>query len=345
MLKRVTALALILFATAFGTLRSQTVTVADLMPLTVGQYVYYNQYDTTTSGSTPIKSNGYYEALQTGLSFQGETGVILVRDSLGAGDPYGAHLLHYHFTPSGDLQVFADTALMNDILPSSLAAGVKNPPNRWIDQYKLTAGTNVVYPIDTINTTYTSSGQTASVKITFSGEYIGTENITVGSKNFPEAYHFELVAKLAITDIVPLGTLTLTESDWLAKGVGVIRTSLPIDSTKLAVVNTEVSAGGRDKEMISYGNVSSLVSQVQHSTPYIHIYPDPASTEATFTFDRSARQIFLFNPLGELVRSFDIPSQSGIALLWLEDVPNGMYFARVNFVDGTSKSTEMIVQH
>ncbi len=334
------------FIVPFGAM-AQTVTVQDLMPLAVGQYVQYNQYDTTTAGAAPTKNYSYYEALQSGLSFQGATGVSVVRDTLGAGNPSGAHDLHYSFTSAGDLQVFADTALLADILPSSLTAGITKPSNRWVDRYKMSTGTNAVYQIDTINTTYTSSGQTATVTITLSGKYDGMESVTVSGISYPTAYRFEFIANIAITDLgIPLGTLTLTESDWLVKGIGIVKTSLPLDSTKLAIVGTVVSAGGRDKEMTAYGVAGAAsVSAPQTSSPGIRIYPNPASDEATISFNHPAKTILLYNPAGQMVRSFDIATHTGAALIWVQDMPNGMYLARVKFADGSSQSSEMVIQH
>ncbi len=339
---RVLIIAIVIIA-PMEALFAQTVTVADLMPLSVGQYVEYNQYDTATGGATPTKSFGYYEVQQNGLSFQGANNVFLANDVLGSGDPTGTHSLHYSFTAAGDLQVFADTALLADILPSSLTPGIKNPPNRWIDQYKMSAGSNV-YQIDTVNTTYTSQGQTATVKIIFSGKYVGMENIIVAGTNYPTAYRFELIANLTITDFTTLGTLTLTESDWLVKGIGIVKTSLPLDSTKLKLVNTEVSAGGRAKEMAAFGVAgASSVAPAKAQTSTIRFYPDPASDQITVSFDHPASHIFLYNDAGQMVRSFELSSHSTEALLWVGNIPNGAYHAQVVFADGTEEGQHMVV--
>ncbi|HEY3875978.1 MAG TPA: T9SS type A sorting domain-containing protein [Candidatus Kapabacteria bacterium] len=341
---RVIALGVLFSACLAGRLRSQSMTVSELMPLAVGQYVEYNEYDTAASSDAPSKSFAYYEGIQSGFSFEGETGVALVRDTLGNGDPFGAHNIHYSFTSAGDLQAYADSAFVADLIPNEIVAGITKMPNAWEDYFKLTVEENS-YPIMTLNSSVTVDGTMANVTVTVSGMYKGIKTVTLSKGTYNNAYQFDIQAIVNISALGGLikGSFTSIQSNWFVPGIGIIKTNAPIAGT--TIQGNTISTVGREKEMVADGNAYASVPFVQHLVPYIHIYPNPASNEATFTFDRSARQIFLFNPLGELVRSFDIATESGIALLGFDDLPNGMYFARVYFVDGSTGATELIVQH
>jgi len=334
-----------LVAAPFGALFAQAVTVTDLMPLAFGQYVQYNQYDTTTSGAAPTKSNAYYEVIQNGLSFQTHTGVSVVRDVLGSGNPTGTHELHYSFTSAGDLQVFADTALLADILPSSLAPGVSPTPNIWIDYFKLSAGVNNSYPIMVVNTTGTSGGNTANVTITFTGKYVGIEKVTVPKGTSDSAYRFDIAALVNISAAGGFvhGSFTVTQSNWLVRGIGIVKTNAPISGTTIA--GNPTTTIGTEKEMTSFGIAGSGVAQSPAPNSNIRIYPDPASDQTTLTFDRPADRIFLYNNAGEMIRSFELSSHVGEALIWVGDIPNGAYHARVMFADGSSKTAEMVIRH
>jgi hypothetical protein len=77
----------------------------------------------------------------------------------------------------------------------------------------------------------------------------------------------------------------------------------------------------------------------------ISFYPNPASDQATISFDRPADRVFLYDNAGKMVRSFELSSHITEALLWVGDVPNGAYHARVMFADGSSQTTEMVIRH
>jgi hypothetical protein len=336
----------IVIAVPVRALMAQTVTVKDLMPLAVGQYVYYNEYDTATAGSAATTSLAYYESLQSGLSYQGATGVSVVRDTLGGGDPSGAHDLHYSFTSAGDLQAYADSALIADLIPSEIAAGITQMPNTWVDYFKLSAGLGKSYPITTLNSTVTVSGVTANVTVTVSGIYEGIEKVTVPKAAYDSAYRFDVQALVDISALGGLlkGNFTSTKSNWLVRGIGIVKTNAPIAGT--TIDGNSIATIGTEKEMTAYGIAGAAsVAPSQTQPSGISIYPNPASDEATISFDRPAKTILLYNPAGQMVRSFDIATHTGAALIYVQDLPNGMYLARVKFADGTSQSSEMVIQH
>lgn len=325
------------FAMPLGALLAQT-KVSDIMPLGTGQYVSYNQYDTAHSHSPGALSHSSFTVISSGETFQGMSNVSVILDSLGVGDPTGVHTLHYAFTSAGDLQAFADTAFLASQIPSALIANVTNVPNAWVDVYKTSLGTNVSYPILTVN----STNQGIPVVITLTGKYMGTEGVQTPGGNYNTAYRFEFIGDLSIA--AGAAHLIDTESDWLAQGVGIVKTQLPIDSINL--FGTPISAGGREREMIAYGNASSAVSQpINPSSSSIQFYPNPASDNVTLSVDRAANHVFLYDATGRMVRSFEIATRTGDALLWVKDLPNGAYLARVQCVDGSVQQAHFMIQH
>ncbi|HWF44558.1 MAG TPA: hypothetical protein VG537_07945, partial [Candidatus Kapabacteria bacterium] len=156
--------------------RAQTVTVTDLMPLNLGQYVEYNEYDTASSGSAPAKSRASYSVFGTGLNFQGASGVARVRDSSAiSGNSATITDLHYLATGSGDIQIFADSTILTLVVPPSLLAGAKiNAPNQFVDYLK-TSGVSNTYAITTVTGSTTYQGIPINVSVTFTGTYRGME--------------------------------------------------------------------------------------------------------------------------------------------------------------------------
>jgi hypothetical protein len=343
MLYRVIVIAFIL-AAPIGVLRAQSVTVAELMPLGVGQYVQYNEYDTATRGAA-VKSISYYEALQSDLSYQGKAGVSVVRDSLGAGDPSGAHNLHGSFTAKGDLQVYADTAFIADLIPGELAVGVTNVPNVWVDYIKLSEGSKTSYPIMTLNSNTTSKGIPVAATMTISGEFIDIEKVTVPFGAYDSAYRFDISAlvNLSAAGGFVKGSFTSIQSIWLVRGIGIVKTNAPIAGT--TVGTNSVSTIGSEKEMIAYGTSGASVAPMQKQTSSICFYPDPATDQVTTMFGQPANRIFFYDADGKMIRSFELSSQSGEALLWVADIPNGAYIARVMFADGSSQSAQIVIRH
>jgi hypothetical protein len=323
---------------------SASVTVADLIPHTVGCYVDYNEYDTTTTGSAAAKSHASY----TITAVDDTNGDITVLDSIGGGNPSGIHQLFYSLNNPNDLQAYADTALINFMIPSEIAAGVTNIPNRWVDYFNLSAGPNNPYPIDTLNSKVTYSGQTVTVTIFISGEYKGIEKVTVpySATPYDSAYRFDISAliKLSALGGIVTGSFTSTQSNWLVRGVGVVKTNAPIDSTSLA--GSPVTTDGRETEMTNYGIAGSAgVARNSMSAPGISIYPDPASDAVTISLPKPSKQILLYASDGLMARSFDISGNGSAALLWINDLPNGYYIARVKYADGSTGSASMVVRH
>ncbi|MFI5201709.1 MAG: hypothetical protein ACHQNE_04940, partial [Candidatus Kapaibacterium sp.] len=146
--------------------------VSSIMPLGMGQYVSYNQYDTAYSHAPAVLSHSSFTVVDVLPTFQTMSNVSVVLDSLGNGDPTGVHTLHYAFTAAGDLQVFADTAFLASELPHTLAANVSNVPNAWVYAYKTSGGANATYSILTVNST-----DQVPVVITLTGKFIGAESV------------------------------------------------------------------------------------------------------------------------------------------------------------------------
>lgn len=209
----------------------------------------------------------------------------------------------------------------------------------WVDRYKTSLGTNVVYPLMTIG----STDMGIPVTMVFTGKYDGPESVSVPKGNFNPAYHFELIGDLQIAG-GSLGSLTVTESDWLVPNVGVVKTNQPMDSTK--VLTQTVSAGGREQEMTANGVLPASVAPGNSiSAPAIRFNPNPASDNLTLSLTREANRVFLYDATGRMVRSFDLATRTGDALLWVKDIPNGMYLARVQYANGTSGSQKILIQH
>src|ERR1700722_9611401 len=98
--------------------------------------------------------------------------------------------------------------------------------------------------------------------------------------------------------------------------------------------------------MIAYGIAGAAgVASIQTQSSGIRIYPDPASDQTTLSFDRPTNHIFLYDDAGKMVRSFELSSQVDNALLWVGDIPNGAYHARVMFADGSSQYSEIVIRH
>jgi len=327
------------FASPLGSLFAQPVLVSDIMPLGMGQYVSYNQYDTAYSHAPAVLSHSSFTVIGVLPTFQGMSNVSVVLDSLGKGDPTGVHTLYYAFTAAGDLQVFADTAFLASQIPSQLTAGVTNVPNAWVDVYKTSLGKDVTYPILSVNSTYT-----VPVLITLTGRFMGKESVQTPEGNYNTAYRFEFIGDLSLAGGF-LGHLIDTETDWIASGVGIVKTQLPIDSI-YAGGSTPVSAGGREREAIASGVVSSSVSKlVSSASSGIQFFPNPASDNVTLSVGRPANHVFLYNATGRMVRSFEIATHTGDALLWVKDLSNGAYLARVQCTDGSVQSAHFMIQH
>jgi hypothetical protein len=171
---------------------------------------------------------------------------------------------------------------------------------------------------------------------------VGTESVQTPGGNYTTAYRFKLIGNLEIAGGV--FSLIDTETDWIAPGVGIVKTQIPIDS--ISAAGTPISAGGREREMIAFGDGSSSVSQrVTPSFSSIQFFPNPASDNLTLSVDRAANHVFLYDATGRMVRSFEIATRTGDALLWVKDLPNGAYLARVQCVDGSVQQAHFMIQH
>ncbi len=329
-----------IIAAPIDALFAQSITVADLIPHKLGCYVDYNEYDTASTGSAGVKSHASYTINAIDVA----TNVISVLDSIGGGDPSGIHELNYFFTSAGDLQVYADTALINYMIPASIAAGITQSPDKWVDYFKLSTGTTA-YPIMVLTSKVTYSGQSLTVTNTITGQFVKVEPLFVGNATYDSAYLFEITAVSKVSDgAIELGGFTSTQSNWLVRGIGVVKTVKPIAGT--TIVGNSVTTEGRETDMTSFGIAStSSVTPIRAQGSPINAYPDPASDQVTLTFDRPVNQIFLYDYAGKMIRSFNLSSKTSEALLWVGDIPNGAYHARAVFADGSSRSSELVIRH
>ncbi len=339
MFYRVIIAAIIVIA-PFSVVRAQSVTVASLFPHKLGCYVDYNEYDTITAGSPALKSHASYTINQLDSG-----GVLGVLDSIGGGDPSGIHQLRYFFTQAGDLQAYADTAFVNDLIPSVIAEGITSVPDSFVDYIKLTEGQGNSYPITVLNSKVTYDNEPLSVVVTITGKYMGIETVTASGTTYDSAYRFDINA---VSDIslfsLHAGEIKAMQSDWVVRGIGIIKTNAPIADTEID--GSPVTTDGKETEMTSFGVASpAAVSVPQRSNSGISFYPDPASDQVTLSFNRPANQIFLYNDAGQMIRSFQISSHTGDALLSVQDIPNGAYHVQVMFADGSSQTSEMVIRH
>jgi hypothetical protein len=339
MFYRVIIAAIIVIA-PFSVVRAQSVTVASLFPHKLGCYVDYNEYDTITAGSPALKSHASYTINQLDSG-----GVLGVLDSIGGGDPSGIHQLHYFFTNAGDLQAYADTAFIHDLIPDTVAEGVTNVPNTWVDYIKLSAGLGASYSIMTLNSIVTYDMTKLNVVVTLTGKYMGIEAVTASGSTYDSAYRFDISGLTAVSlGLLPVGNFTATQSYWIVRGIGTVKTNAPISGT--TIDGSSISTDGRETEMTTFGVASpAAVSVPQRSNSGISFYPDPASDQVTLSFNRPANQIFLYNDAGQMIRSFQISSHAGDALLSVQDIPNGAYHVQVMFADGSSQTSEMVIRH
>jgi hypothetical protein len=339
MFYRVILIAFVIFAPV-GALFAQSVTVAELIPHQLWNYVDYHEYDTASTGSAPAVSHASYTINQLDSG-----GVLGVLDSIGGGDPSGIHQLNYFFTKAGDLQAYEDTAFINFLIPSSIAEGVTSVSDTWVDYLKLSEGINTSYPITILNSVVMDGGTKLNVTVTLTGICTGIETVTASGTTYNSAYRFDITGVTTLSlGSLQIGELKSMQSVWLVQGIGVVKTNEPISST--TIDGTTLSTGGRETEMTSYGiaNPPSVVA-APNAVSGISFYPDPASDQVTLSFDHPANQIFLYNDAGQMVRSFQIASHSGDALLWVQDIPNGAYHAQVMFMDGSSQTSEIVIRH
>ena len=287
------------FVMPFGSLFAQPV-VKNLMPLSLGQYVEYNEYDTTSAGIP--RSHASYTVDSVNETFADSTGVASVIDtSQDSGSAAIITKLHYRFNSlTGDMQAFGDAALTQQVLGPKLAPGA-TPPNRWVTEL-MTSNGNAEYTIDTITTTYSG----ANVQVIFTGKYVGQEIVTVpySSTPFVGAQRFDLTGHATISYFgSTIAQFSTTETEWLVQGIGIVKTNLPRSFVTVPLAGTD-TVGGTEKEMTAYG-VASPASVSQSAPPVsseIQFYPNPASDNVTLSVDHAANHVFLYDATGRMVR-------------------------------------------
>jgi hypothetical protein len=309
--------------------------MSELFPFNLGRYVQYDQYD-TNSGQL-ARNYASSAVTSVGVTFQGSQGVAVVSDTtFNSGTD-----LHFRYTAAGDLQVFADDALMKIVLPSILQSSTA-APNTWIDRNKLSLGTGVSYPMTTVSGTY----QGATVTIAFTGKYVGIERVVTPRVTSDSGYHFQIIATVAIAfGPLPLGGFTSIQSEWFVRGIGIVKTEMPNSGT--SIQGQAIETGGREKEVIAYG-IQGAARGVELDTSdheSVQFFPNPADGEVNVRLGRSADRIELYSSDGRMIRSFDIIGRNPHALLWLKDLSDGPYIARVLYGDGRSASASLIVKH
>jgi hypothetical protein len=324
--------------------QKKPLTVKDIFPFDQKRFVAYDEYDTVTEGATPNKGHASKTVFGSGISFQGQSSVAWVNDTSIA---TGVSDLHYLPTPSGDLKVFADEFFVSSVLPTTGLGITFNVPNQFVDYFKMSAGVNTVYPVATVTGVTTQSGVQVNFTVTTTGIYKGIErNISVPRGTFDTTYRFDLPAQVQISALGGLisGNFTATESFWIAKGIGIIKSNLPRAGTTIS--GNTIVVGGIEKEMIAYGiqGARDVLSDSSHQET-VQFYPNPVDGEVNVRLGRSADRIELYSSGGRMIRSFDIIGRNPHALLWLKDLSDGPYIARVLYGDGRSASASLIVKH
>jgi len=324
--------------------QKKPITVKDIFPFDFKRFVSYDEYDTVTEGAAPSKGPASKTVLSSGISFQGQSGVSLVKDTSIA---TGVSDLHYLPTPGGDLQVFADESFVSSVLPTTGLGITFNVPNQFVDYLKMSAGVNTVYPVATVTGVTTQNGIQVNFTVTTTGIYKGIErNISVPRGIFDTTYRFDLPAQVQISALGGLisGSFTATESFWIAKGIGIIKSVLPRAGTTIS--GNSIVVGGIEKEMIAYGiqGARDVLADTSHNES-VQFYPNPADGEVNVRLGKSADRIELYSSDGKIIHSFDIVGRNPHALLWLKDLSEGPYIARVLYGDGRSSSASLIVKH
>ncbi len=320
---------------------SKPVVAADLLPFDLRRFVDFNQYDTVTSGQKPNTYRSSQTVFATGLQFQGSNNVAWIRDTSYKTTSSAGQVsdLHFRATSAGDIQVFGDQAMLNYVLPANLAS-VFTPPNQWLDYFKTSLAVNTSYPVTTLTGTYSG----ATVTITFTGAYRGSEHVTVPRASFDSAYRFDLTANVQVSlGPLPLGSFSTTQMIWLSKGIGIIKMNMAHAGTTIG--GQPVNVDGSERELIAYGIAAP--ARVYHPTDSIAVraYPNPATDEITLSVPKEVRRVMLFATNGHLVRSFDVTGHGLEVLLWVKDLASAAYHARIEFADSSSGEVNMIVEH
>lgn len=314
------------------------VTPTLLMPFDMNRFVALDQFDTVTAGSAPNKYRSSQTIVATGLSFQGSTDVAQLRDSsYTSGSSSHVSNLHLRTTTAGDVQVFADAEMLNYILPSNLASSF-TPPNTWIDYVKMSAGVGVSYPMSTI--TGTNSG--ATIKITFSGKYRGIERVTVPRATFDSSFRFDLSGDVQISESgFQLGSFTIVNATYYARGIGMIRQSNPRSGT--TILGNDIPVDGAEKEMTTYGiRGQSAVRAQPASKATANVYPNPASSFLHFATARQVKSVTLYDARGAEVLSQ--PMDATEPSISVQNLPAGVYAATLEYVDGSSEVVQVVLR-
>jgi hypothetical protein len=316
-----------------GSQQQKVVTPADLQPFEIGRFVAFHQFDTASAGATPSQFLSSQTVMQTGLSFQGQSGVARIRDSsFTTSSSSIVSDLHYHVTSASDIEAFADTNLLQYMF-GDFSTNLK-ATNQWIPYLKMSAGAGTTYPITTITGSYPAGPVTATLTIPMTAVYRGIERVTVAKGTFDSAYRFDLTAHVKITaSIFVNDSLIVPTSVWLVKGIGVIKRSNPFVTKTIA--GNAIPVDGAERDMYAFGvqSRSSVSSHVAAAS--VTLYPNPASSLLHIASDRPVRSITLYDARGAVVLSeqFDAlqPTVS------LQDLATGMYRARIEYRDGTSE--------
>jgi hypothetical protein len=331
------------------------VKVTDLMPLDKGRYVDYHEYTTDSLGAIQpaTVAHSSYTVFLTGLNFGGSSGVALVRDTANGGAIAGGSTADFHYLPTaaGDMQVYADTTFFQQNLPPGFGTGL-TAPNKFVDYLKMSAGENTSYPVTTLTANVTYSGYPITITVVATGKYVGIGSVTVPQGRFDSAYRFALTYNInaSYSGILPVGSSTAMQQIWLVKGIGIVKTNVPTVNFNITNPLTQAKSAfpipGTERDMTAHGVRSlSSVSSMALPSSAIRFYPDPAPEAIKVELPEAARQILLYAPTGQMVRSYDIAGNASETVLWVGDIPNGAYLARIRFVGGTMRTEHIVVQH
>jgi hypothetical protein len=322
--------------------QQQPVTPADLQPFDLGRFVAFHQFDTASAGAAPSEFLSSQIVMQTGLSFQSQTGVALIRDSsFTTGSSSTVSDLHYHVTSAKDLEAFADDQLLQYMFgnfSTNLTA-----PNQWIPYLKMTSGQSTPYSLTTITGSYSTGTLTVPLSIPITGVYKGIERVTVAKGTFDSAYRFDLTAHVHINYGFGQDSIIVPTSIWFIKGIGVIKRSNPFVTKTIATQTIPVN--GSERDMYAFGIQSRSIVDA-HVTPESRAipYPNPVNMKFYLAHSKALKSVTIFDSRGIAVSYQEFGDIEGVPQISVTNLSSGHYTLKSEYVDGISDVSPLVIR-
>lgn len=298
--------------------------VTDLFPLELGRYVEYDSYITDTTGAPDktTRTDASTTVIAVGQSFEGMSGVATVRDS---SEALGTQVtdVRYAATAQGDVHAYADANFLSLFFPSALSQTI-TPPNTFVDYLKMSDGIGKSYSVATINQTITMQGQDVSLNVVTNGVFRGVEAITVNGRSFDSAYKFVLTSNADVSiSIVPLFNITVEESIWLVKGIGIVKTNSATPGG-----STPVPITGSERDMKGYGvRAVDLVAAKPNEKKDLLISYNLQHATIVFHASEPLGNLIIYNSNGECAMSIREEKSNSYPLNF-STLPAGAYYVR-----------------